>query len=179
MPEDPERPAGKHIELAVAVVPAIATRAKPDPLFLLAGGPGQGAIEGFAPLLGAFAGIHRERDLVLVDQRGTGGSNRLDCDMPDDALESAEISPAEIRRLARECLAKLPGRPEFYTTSIAVRDLDAVRAALGYEKHQPVRRLLWHARRAALRAPLPGAHAHDHARLRRAAYARAGAADRH
>jgi pimeloyl-ACP methyl ester carboxylesterase len=133
VPEDPDAPEGRHIELAVAVVPAIATRPKPDPLFLLAGGPGQGAIEGFVPLLGAFSGIHRDRDLVLIDQRGTGGSNRLGCDMPDDALESPEIPPAEIRRLGQECLAALAGRPEFYTTSIAVRDLDAVRAALGYE----------------------------------------------
>jgi pimeloyl-ACP methyl ester carboxylesterase len=134
VPEDPDDPTGRRIELAVAVVPAIATRAKPDPLFLLAGGPGQGAIEGFVPLLDAFGGIHRERDLVMMDQRGTGGSNRLDCDMPDDALESDEIPPAELQKLAKECLTKLPGRPEFYTTSIAVRDLDAVRTALGYER---------------------------------------------
>ncbi len=134
VPEDPDAPDGKRIELAVAVVPAIATRAKPDPLFLLAGGPGQGAIEAFVPALDAFSGIHRERDLVMVDQRGTGGSNRLDCDMPDDAAESDEIAPAELKKLAKECLAQLPGRPQFYTTSIAVRDLDAVRAALGYER---------------------------------------------
>ncbi len=131
--EDPDDPKGPQIELAIAVVPAIATRAKPDPLFLLAGGPGQGAIEGYAPILGAYAGIRRERDLVLVDQRGTGGSNRLDCAMPDDALESGDISPAQLRALAVDCLTALSGRPQFYTTSIAVRDLDAVRAALGYE----------------------------------------------
>ncbi|MGH8203651.1 MAG: alpha/beta fold hydrolase, partial [Steroidobacteraceae bacterium] len=134
VPEDPSDPAGRHIELAVAVVPAVATHAKPDPLFLIAGGPGQGSIAGYAPLLSAFAGIRRERDLVLVDQRGTGGSNRLDCAMPDDALESGEIPPAELAALARECLPTLPGRPQFYTTSIAVRDLEAVRAALGYEQ---------------------------------------------
>lgn len=134
VPEDPDDPQGKQIELAVAVVPAIATRAKPDPLFLLAGGPGQGAQDGFVPHLGDFAGIRRERDLVLVDQRGTGGSNRLDCDMPEDAWEAGDIPPGELRKLAQECLAKLPGRPQFYTTSIAVRDLDAVRAALGYER---------------------------------------------
>ena len=134
VPEDPDAPNGKRIELAVAVVPATATRAKPDPLFLLAGGPGQGAIEGFVPALDAFSGIHRERDLVMVDQRGTGGSNRLDCDMPDDALDSDELAPAELKKLAQDCLVGLPGRPQFYTTSIAVRDLDAVRAALGYER---------------------------------------------
>jgi pimeloyl-ACP methyl ester carboxylesterase len=132
--ENPDEPQGPRIDLAVAVVPAVATQAKPDPLFLLAGGPGQGAIEGYAPLLGAFAGIRRERDLVLVDQRGTGRSNRLDCDIPDEALATGEMSPAELRELARDCLAKLPGRAQFYTTSLAVRDLDAVRAALGYER---------------------------------------------
>jgi pimeloyl-ACP methyl ester carboxylesterase len=52
--------------------------------------------------------------------------------MPDDALEGGEFPPAELAALARDCLAGLPGRPEFYTTSIAVGDLDAVRAALGH-----------------------------------------------
>jgi pimeloyl-ACP methyl ester carboxylesterase len=132
VPEDPDDPDGPRIRLAIAVVPAIATQAKPDPLFLIAGGPGQGSIHGFAPLLGAFAGIRRERDLVMVDQRGTGDSNRLDCDMPDDALEGGDIPPETLRELANACLATLPGRAQFYTTSIAVRDLDAVRAALGY-----------------------------------------------
>jgi pimeloyl-ACP methyl ester carboxylesterase len=134
VPEDPDDPKGPHIALAVAVIPAVATQAKPDPLFLIAGGPGQGSIEGYAPMLGALAAIRRERDLVLVDQRGTGGSNRLGCDMPDDALEGGELTPAELRKLASECLAALHGRAQFYTTSIAVRDLDAVRAALGYAK---------------------------------------------
>ena len=134
VPENPDEPQGAKIELAIAVVPAISTRANPDPVFLLAGGPGQGAIEGYAPALGAYAGIRRQRDLVLVDQRGTGGSNRLDCDMPDDAIETGELSPGQLRRIARDCLAGLHGRPQFYTTSIAVRDLEAVRAALGYER---------------------------------------------
>ncbi len=134
VPEDPADPRGPKIRLAVAVVPAVATKAKPDPLVLIAGGPGQGSIEGYAPLLDSFAGLRRERDLVLVDQRGTGGSNRLDCAMPDDAVESGELAPAQLAALARDCLAQLPGRAQFYTTSVAVRDLEAVRAALGYEK---------------------------------------------
>ena len=74
---------------------------------------------------------------------------------------------------------RFPAAPQFYTTSIAVRDLDAVRAALGYAADQPLRRLLRHARRAALRAPLSRAHAHGRARRRRAAGARARAGDRH
>jgi pimeloyl-ACP methyl ester carboxylesterase len=134
VPENPSEPDGDRIRLAVAVVPAIATTARPDPLVLIAGGPGQGSIEGYAPLLGAFAGIRRERDLVLLDQRGTGSSNRLDCDMPEDALENGDIPPAALAALARDCLPKLPGRAQFYTTSIAVGDLEAVRQALGYER---------------------------------------------
>ncbi|MBM5811065.1 MAG: alpha/beta fold hydrolase [Gammaproteobacteria bacterium] len=132
--ENPDAPAGRRLELAVAVVPAIATRAAPDPLFLLAGGPGQGARAAFAAHLDAFAGVRRERDLVLVDQRGTGDSNRLDCDFPEDSWEAGDLPPAELARLARDCLAQLPGQPAFYTTSVAVGDLDAVRAALGYER---------------------------------------------
>jgi pimeloyl-ACP methyl ester carboxylesterase len=134
VPENPGEPVGRSIELAIAVVPAVATEARPDPLFLLAGGPGQGAIEAYVPLISAFAGIRRERDLVLVDQRGTGGSNRLDCPMPEEALATGDLPPEEMRSLARECLARLPQGVAYYTTSVAVRDLDAVREALGYER---------------------------------------------
>jgi pimeloyl-ACP methyl ester carboxylesterase len=134
VPENPGDSGGRKIELAVAVVPAVATQARPDPLFLIAGGPGQGSIETFALQLGAFAGIRRERDIVLVDQRGTGSSNRLTCAMPEEALETGDLPPAEMQALAEECLAELPAGVEFYTTSVAVRDLDAVREALGYER---------------------------------------------
>ena len=134
VPENRYEPGGPRIELAVAVVPAIAMTAQPDPLFLIAGGPGQATIEGYAPHLAAFARIRRERDLVLLDQRGTGGSNRLECPMPEDALTAGDVSPAELKALARQCLKKLPRGIEHYTTSVAVRDLDAVRAALGYER---------------------------------------------
>src|ERR1700756_4531340 len=75
--ENPQRPGGRQIGLAVARVPAVSRRKRPDPLFVLAGGPGQAASEFYATVAGAFARIQRERDIVLVDQRGTGGSNRL------------------------------------------------------------------------------------------------------
>jgi pimeloyl-ACP methyl ester carboxylesterase len=134
--EDRGNPGGRRIELAVAVVPAISARAKPDPLFLLAGGPGQGARESYAGIIGALSAIRRERDLVLVDQRGTGDSNPMRCDFPLETLETPETeqSPQQLQQLARDCLAKLPGDPRFYTTSEAVRDLEAVRSALGYER---------------------------------------------
>ena len=132
--ENPDDPSGRQIALAVAVVPAVSTRAEPDPLFMIAGGPGQGARESFVPALGALGSIRNTRDVVLVDQRGTGDSQPLDCDMPEDALEDMDTPPEELAALARECLTTLPGDPRFYTTSVAVRDLDAVREALGYTR---------------------------------------------
>jgi pimeloyl-ACP methyl ester carboxylesterase len=134
VPEDRARPGGRTLQLAVAVVPATARRARPDPVFMLAGGPGQSARESFPSVAGAFRDVLRERDVVLVDQRGTGASNPLAC--RDVAGENAftEGDDGDIdaaRRFAEKCLAELDGDPRFYTTSEAVRDLDDVRKAIG------------------------------------------------
>jgi len=134
VPENPAEPSGRQIDLAVAVIAAVSREASPDPLFLLAGGPGQGAREAFVPLLGALAGVRRDRDLVLVDQRGTGLSNRMTCGFPEEAWAQEDVSPEAFRSMAEDCLAALPGDPRYYTTSVAVRDLDAVREALGYAR---------------------------------------------
>lgn len=134
--EDPAKPSGKHIELKVAVLRARAKERDraPDPVFFLAGGPGQSAIDGFMAAPQAFERILRRRDVVLLDQRGTGGSNRMQC--PDDAAnaELAEYDRARTITAIRDCLTKLPGDPALYTTSIAIDDLDAVRVALGYDQ---------------------------------------------
>lgn len=135
VPEDPANPSGRRIRLQVAVIPALDRRADSTPVFLVAGGPGQGARESFAPILPAFSRLGRRHDLVMVDQRGTGGSNALRCDLPDDGEDAGpDPTPEEVAALVRNCLAHLPGNPRFYTTSIAVRDLDAVREALGYHQ---------------------------------------------
>jgi pimeloyl-ACP methyl ester carboxylesterase len=134
VPENPDDPAGRQVDLAVAVVPSVSTRAEPDPLFMIAGGPGQGARESFVPALAALGSIRNTRDVVLVDQRGTGDSQPLDCEIPDDALSPGNMAPERMAELARACLETLPGDPRFYTTSVAVRDLEAVREALGYAR---------------------------------------------
>jgi pimeloyl-ACP methyl ester carboxylesterase len=129
--EDPAAPRGPQIELRFAVVPALDRRRPREPLFIIAGGPGQAATDFYAGFAAAFAAAQRTRDLVLVDQRGTGGSHRLACDFPDDfALRTP--APERIRELSAACRHGLQGRPQFYTTSVAVRDLEAVRLALGY-----------------------------------------------
>jgi pimeloyl-ACP methyl ester carboxylesterase len=79
----------------------------------------------------AFTRIHRDRDIVLVDQRGTGRSNRLDCNFDEDA-DFARADPGEVQEQTRTCLAAMKADARFYTTSVAVQDLDAVRSALGY-----------------------------------------------
>jgi len=133
VPENPNDPAGTQISLSVAVVPALAAAERAPPLFVVPGGPGQSAADFYATYAAAFGAVARSRDVVLVDQRGTGGSNRLGCEFPDD-FDVAAQSPAAIRELSAKCRQSLHGRPQYYTTSVAVRDLDAVRAALGYER---------------------------------------------
>ncbi len=136
VPEDPARPDGRAIALNIAVVPAISRTPAPDPLFLLAGGPGQAATEAFVPVLAALRQANQTRDLVLVDQRGTGGSHPLHCplDNDDPALAAAEPEDPAFRAWLADCLAGLDADPRLYTTAVAAGDLDAVRAALGYER---------------------------------------------
>jgi pimeloyl-ACP methyl ester carboxylesterase len=139
---DPQQPAGgnKTIRLRIVVVPALARVKAPDAMFFLAGGPGQSAVA-IAPMMTQlFARLNNRRDLVFVDQRGTGGSAPLDCPIDDDRLAPLADMMDQTRLLARlsACLAELQRRPHgdlrFYTTSIAMADLDAVRAALGYPR---------------------------------------------
>ena len=135
VPENRAAPSGRQIELALAFVPSRAKRARPDPVFMLAGGPGQSALETFPVASAAFRDILRERDVVLVDQRGTGGSNKLACPEPEPGSdEDAFGDAASGRRFAERCLAGLDADPRFYTTSDAVLDLEAVRAAIGAEQ---------------------------------------------
>jgi pimeloyl-ACP methyl ester carboxylesterase len=132
--ENPHAPRARHIALFVARVPAISRRKLPDPLVVLAGGPGQAATAFYAAAAGAFARIHRERDILLIDQRGTGRSNALDCGADRDLLYNA--AQAQILADTRACLAQVSAHADvaWYTTSVAVADLERVRAALGYAR---------------------------------------------
>jgi pimeloyl-ACP methyl ester carboxylesterase len=131
--EDPDDRRGASINLAIAVVPALDRRSQAVPLFLLAGGPGQAAQDLYTSYASVFTRINREHDIVLVDQRGTGHSGRLDCAFPEDWDVAGDALPA-LQAAVATCLAKLGPRVRFYTTSVAVADLDAVRGALGYSQ---------------------------------------------
>ena len=129
--EDRSTAMGKQINLNLAVIPAVSRNPEPDPLFFLTGGPGQAATESYVQLSSAFDRIHQKRDIVLVDQRGTGKSNPLSC--PKASKTAPEDLPdKEIANWVSLCLKEIDANPSLYTTSIAMQDLDDVRSALGY-----------------------------------------------
>ena len=132
--EDRESGRGRTIELKVVVLPALGRGAAPDPLFLLAGGPGMPAS---ALARVAEAGLRRvreRREIVLVDQRGTGDLSPLRCDDIDaDSTYFSFDLDLPVQQL-RGCLESFDADPSQYTTPAAMDDLDDVRRALGYER---------------------------------------------
>ena len=131
--ENPEDPSGRQIRIHVARVPARDRVVEPDPLVFFAGGPGQAATESWPLVAHALRKVNQNRDILLVDQRGTGQSNPLKC--PEIELEEALAADwDEMAQATRQCLDSVDGDPRFYTTTIAMHDIDAARAALGYEK---------------------------------------------
>lgn len=132
VPENPAAPAGRKIALKIAWIPAARDdAAEPDPVFMLAGGPGQSATESYPQVATAFRELLKKRHVILVDQRGTGGSNALTCKETFD--ETQLPSPQAAADYTRSCLAALSSRadPRFYSTTEAIQDLDAVRKAIG------------------------------------------------
>lgn len=133
-PLDPARPDGVKIDIHYLVVPALARNKQPDPVLLLAGGPGQSAIKIASRVLPRLSRLNNRRDLVFIDQRGTGRSAPLDC--PDDSklpITEQLDSAAQARRIdtCRATLEKLPyGDLRFFTTTLAMQDMDAVRERL-------------------------------------------------
>ncbi|HEX2139345.1 MAG TPA: hypothetical protein VHG33_06505, partial [Woeseiaceae bacterium] len=120
-PIDPADPGSATIELAVAVVPALTLEPEPTPLVPVAGGPGQSTIEFFAAYAGAFEPIRRTRDIVLLDQRGTGDSAPLACGLGEELLEGDQ-TPERAAEEAQRCLDRLQHDPRYFTTSVAVTD---------------------------------------------------------
>ena len=141
VPEDRSVQEGRTIGLRVAVLPATGDSGpEPDAVSCLAGG-GVVPATRYLPFFASTVSRLREaRDIVLVDQRGTGGSNALECELPEPhdvedggdglAYEAAYGGAIEACRNAIEDRAD----PALYTTWNAADDLDAVREWLGYEQ---------------------------------------------
>ena len=131
--EDREARAGRRISLRVAIIPAKLRAREPDPVVVLAGGPGQGAVSLASQVMGLFARLNDSRDIVFLDQRGTGRSHPLDCQDESQPMQML-FEDALPTRLVSRCLEQLDADPRQYVTPVAVEDLEEVRAALGYPK---------------------------------------------
>jgi pimeloyl-ACP methyl ester carboxylesterase len=132
--ENRETKQGRQIDLRIVVLPALSSDVQPDPLFFLAGGPGQGAAELARPLRELFRRVQSERDIVLVDQRGTGKSHPLKCTVESDTLKDVNESDLTGLDRLKKCMQGYDADLRLYTTPIAMDDLDEVRAFLGYDK---------------------------------------------
>ena len=132
-PENPTKPKGKTVDLFVAKLPSLSSSPAADAFTIIQGGPGGSSID-LAVNYTAFLDIIRaKRDVIIVDQRGTGRSNKLSCDIDSDDSFASTFDPALTAKLTRECVAKLQNHDlSAYTTSVAVQDLEALREAAGY-----------------------------------------------
>lgn len=127
---------GRKISINVLVLPATGAKREPDPFFYFAGGPGSGATEDAPGIAQAFAKIREHRDLVFVDQRGTGQSSPLDCALFDPKNPQSYFGYFFPLDEVRKCRTELETKADLtlYTTTIAMDDIDEVRTALGYDK---------------------------------------------
>ncbi|MDX1416062.1 MAG: alpha/beta fold hydrolase [Candidatus Promineifilaceae bacterium] len=126
----------RQLELNIAVIPAKSSFPEPDPLIMLAGGPGQAATAVFAPYVNLLEDLNEERDIVLVDQRGTGDSSPLTCEELSSEDEDPNLTDEQIIARIQECAREIAQTADLtqYTTAQAVADFDAAREALGYEQ---------------------------------------------
>ncbi|MFG0329191.1 MAG: alpha/beta hydrolase [Phycisphaerales bacterium] len=141
VPENRETREGRTLELEIMLLPATGDDPQPDPVIYLAGGPGQNA----AQLWGGYrhSWMREDRDILFVSQRGTGGNNRLTCELDGEA--GADDHPDDLQRYldpgfnpdaVRECLDRLSRAFDlrWYTTPVAMDDLDELCGLLGYEQ---------------------------------------------
>mgnify|MGYP005810321761 CR=1 FL=1 len=134
VPENYQQPQGITISVNFAILPAIDNSENKSPLMFLAGGPGQAAVELATGLNRGFSEVRKTRDIILVDQRGTGESSALSCDFEDEE-DVYTLLPEDIKAQdVKDCIAQFSGDVSQYNSENAIRDFDAVRAALGHEK---------------------------------------------
>lgn len=133
VPENATVPQGRRLSIHFAVLPATGAGSAGPPLLILVGGPGQAATTSGVPIARQLSKLRRTRDLVLVDQRGTGASNALRCHEEDPPFAdrfSKMPSPEDIAA----CHDALDADTTQYTTLAALGDYEAVRLALGHAR---------------------------------------------
>lgn len=138
VPEDRANPDGRKIMLSVAWVPSSNAKPQKDPMIFIAGGPGQSALDSYPQIHHALTMVRANRHVVLMDQRGTGGSNLLSCgkDFDAEAILSetdGALDDAKLKEAVDACMVNVNKNadPRFYTTTEAIADLEAFRKMLG------------------------------------------------
>lgn len=132
--ENPAKPDGKKITVHYAVLPAIKPSFKKQAMLAIAGGPGQSAIENAAGFDRVLAKVRQDRDILLIDQRGTGQSNILACDDDDMSVLSFNDDDMDYVKDTQACLDEIDADVTQYGSLTALTDFEAIRQHLGYEK---------------------------------------------
>lgn len=135
VPQDYAAPDAKQLTINYAVLPAVSESKRPDPLLILAGGPGQAAVE-LAPMINRiFADVRKRRDILLIDQRGTGQSEPLSCSLSHEQELVKTDDDVKLDEMARECLAQFEqyDLTQFHSLH-AIKDFEQVRQHLGYQQ---------------------------------------------
>ena len=134
VPENYQKSDGDKIAINFAVLPAIDNSEYKAPLMFLAGGPGQAATELASLLESTFREVRKTRDIILVDQRGTGESHPLSCDLEEEGSVYSDITKDFKVSDVTDCIAQFKGDLSQFNSENAIRDFDGIRAALGHEK---------------------------------------------
>lgn len=134
VPENPNKPDGKQIQVHYVVMPAVKNVNHEEALLAIAGGPGQSAIDNAAGFDAMLSKVRQQRDILLIDQRGTGRSNLLTCDEGAQSPLSFDDDNADTLAETQKCLAKIDADVTQYGSLNAIKDFEAIRQHLGYKK---------------------------------------------
>lgn len=131
--ENPAAPEGRQLELFVTRLPANTSNPESDAFTIIQGGPGSSSVDLGIQMRPVVDMIRRKRDVILIDQRGTGRSHQLQCELDE---QNANFDLEQAAQSSRKCVEQLQAKADlrYYTTSVAVKDIEAVRAAAGYSQ---------------------------------------------
>ncbi|MCL1078499.1 alpha/beta hydrolase [Parashewanella spongiae] len=132
--ENPNKPDGKQIDIHYAVIPAIKPSYPQEAMLAIAGGPGQSALDNAAGFDRMLSQVREQRDILLIDQRGTGRSNILSCEVGDINALTYNDDDLDTPAETKKCLQASDNDVTQYGSEIALTDFEAVRQHLGYQK---------------------------------------------
>ena len=128
---------GRKIPLRVVVLPATGPDRLSDPFIYFEGGPGQSSVAAASWIAQELGDLRKQRDILLVDFRGTGGSAGLFCpEMQGSTGLQGALDNYYSSEAVKACAERLKATVDLsqYNNDTSVDDVDEVRAALGYDK---------------------------------------------